>query len=257
VTLGEINNYARDLLNETNNQGRFDDAQMARAITQATRDVALELRFPEYQLVTTTPTSPTVQEYKLSDMVNIKRVYLANQLLVQSSIPLLEGDQTLMFDQTGTNYVPQWSIAGVATYPVSSDSGWPVSIANSYYPGVRPSYYMRGESVLGIVPPPAGGAQLRVEGIAFPPPYVNMTDITIYPRAYCEALAQGAVRRCMQSDKDMEGMNVAAQASGEAMGRLRDWLNSFLVLKPVVPVTYRTMYDCSPGYAYGSPWGRR
>jgi hypothetical protein len=254
MTLGEIMDYARFLLNEDDNQGRFSDAQMAMAITQATRDVALEVRFPEYQMVTTTPSSPTLQEYILPEIINIKRVKLQGQLLTPSSIPTLEGDQVLMFDQTAPLYTPQWTIAGVATFPVASDSGWPASIVSSYFPGVRPSYYLRGESILGIVPPPAGGQVITVEGIAFPAPYVLRTDITIYPHHYLEALAQGAVRRCMQSDKDTEGMKVAAEGYAEGRGRLMDWLNSFLPVKPVMPVTYRTMFE---GGFSGSSWNGR
>jgi hypothetical protein len=251
MTLGEINNYARFLLNESDNQGRFSDAQMAMGITQATRDVALEVRFPEYQLITTTPSTPTAQEYILPDIINIKRVYLNGMLLTPSSIPTLEGDQILMYDATGTNYVPQWKIASVATYPVSSDCGFPAAISSPYTLGSRPSYYLRGESVIGIVPPPAGGSLLQLEGIAFPAPYVNMTDITIYSRHYCETLAQGAVKRCMQSDKDVEGVKLADALLKEATGKLMDWLNSFLPVKPVVPVTYRTMYrGGSEGYSY-------
>lgn len=243
MTLGEIMDWARFLLNEEDNQGRFSDAQMAMAITQATRDIALEVRFPEYQLTTTTPSSPTVQEYQLPEIINIKRVYLAGQLLTPSSIPTMEGDQILMFDQTTPTYQPQWKIAGVATYPVAADAGWPAPITASYYPGSRPNYYLRGESILGIQPPPVGGALLQVEGIAFPAPYVNRTDITIYPHHYLETLAQGAVRRCMQSDKDAEGMKLAAEGYTEGRGKLLDWLASFLPVKPVMPVTYRTMFQ--------------
>lgn len=237
---GEISNYIRLLINDSDNQGRFSDADVLSASTQGCRAISLAARFPEYQITTTSIADR--QEYTLPEVVNIKRVYVAGQRIPQTSIAALEGAQLRVFDQSGTGQVPLWKTAASAAYPVTADCGFPAPSPDLYYIGQRPEFYQRGESTIGLVPPPANAVTITVEGIAFPPQIQALSDKTIYPRQYLEAIAWYAASRLLFADSDMTRSQIAMGSYEGAKRELMDWLSTFSDSKQIIPITYRSTF---------------
>lgn len=247
MLLGDEINQVRYLLDEPDPSGRFSNVELTADINAARRDVSLVTRFPEIQL--NGNTAANVQEYALSeDIIEVKRVYVAGQRCPKTDIPTMEGDQLGLYDQSTPTYQPQWIAAPAAAYPISNDCGYPAPTALPYYPGMRPMYYPRGSSTIGLQPKPNGIFTLRVEGIALCPDLVDLADVDVFPRFYLDSICWKAVEYAMYADKNPDGYQWATQQASQHMGILIDQIKNNNAPNGTRLLTYRTVFN--PG-GYG------
>lgn len=240
----------RLLIDEPDPLGRFPDSELISHLNAARRDVSLAVRFPEIQINGLTVVG--LQEYALSeDIIEVKRVYVAGQRLIKTDIATMEGEAILLYDQTAANFQPQWTAAPLATYPVSSDCGYPTPVSMPYFQGMRPEFYQRGESIIGLVPPPGNVAALRVEGIALAPDLVQSGNVDIFPRYYLNTICWKAIEYAMFADKDTAGYQWAMSRAKESIGNLVDQVTNMAAPKGTRMLTYRSTWGVG-GYNGGS-----
>jgi len=170
----DVITLARSYLNDPSSAGRWSDATLINFYNIASQEVIRDVEFPESRVTTTTVANQ--QEYATPELITVYRVYLAGQLLTPTTLQVLEGHQSMDYDQNalsgypvtttqtpgsggppGTTgpYSPSWNVTPPAAYPVANAFGPPVADAQMWGPNQRPRYYFRGGSI-GIVPAPAG-----------------------------------------------------------------------------------------------------
>jgi hypothetical protein len=195
----------RTILNEPSTSGRFTDANALSYLNIANKELIREIRFPESRCWFNTTTG--VQEYELNEMLRILRCYYAGESVPRTDIPTLEGYQIQMYDNTAqgagpgggipsgvptlyyTSVAPQWSSAQSQGAP--GISGGSTSFAQPYsqswYPGRRPVYYVRGGN-LGIVPPPGGTVPIVLDCIRQPSQIMDDSTALTLPDICRQAL---------------------------------------------------------------------
>lgn len=242
----------RLLADEPDPTGRFSDSEITSHLNAARRDVSLAARFPEIQI--NGFTSSGLQEYALSeDIIEVKRVYVAGQRCPKTDIATMEGEAIGLYDQTTLTFQPQWTKAPLAMYPVASDQGYPAPIPSPYFQGMRPIFYQRGGSVVGLVPGPLGTFPLRVEGIALAPDLVELGDTDIFPRYYLNTICWKTIEFMMFADSDTSGYQYANSKAMQALGVLLDQIKNMGAPQGTRLLTYRSMWNPA-GYSGG---GRR
>lgn len=252
MQLSDELNQVRFLLDEPDPTGRFSNQELTADINAARRDVSLAVRFPEIQINGFTVGG--TQEYALSeDIIEVKRVYVAGQRVPKTDIATMEGEALGLYDMTSSTFTPQWQAAPLAAYPVAADQGYPAPIPVPYFQGMRPVYYPRGGSVVGLVPAPIGVYALRVEGIALAPDLVNLSDVDVFPRYYLDSICWKAVEYAMYADQNPTGYQWAVDQANKHMGILIDQVKNMNAPNGTRILTYRSIFNPA-GYGGVRRW---
>lgn len=226
--------------------GRWSDANILSFVDMAQKHLVQELLFPESRLTATTVADQ--QYYQLPETLRIERVYLNGQILVEVSgnIDTLEGRQIGYYDQYGSGSytasgdgptgtvgpaAPQWALQAPTSYPFINQWGPPAPATAPNMIGQQPVYYRRGGGI-GIVPMPAGGYTLVVDGVFVPPTLTATTQTLLVPSNYLDAMAWYTVSLAKFSD-DTQGTNdqrnFAQQMYMDHLGKLRSWVRQYSI----------------------------
>lgn len=255
MTLAEIINQTRILLDEPDPTDRWSDANLTALINQSQLAVALELTsFPEATYYYTGGTIPGQQEYQLPAIISVLRVYIAGQPIVPTSIAKMEGAQIELFDQTAANFQTQWRSQPEESYPVANaELGFPSSSMMPWNQAQRPKFYLRGGS-LGIVPTPSSNSLFQIDVVPTPPRLVSDSTAggqnsqqSIYPYKFLDAIVWKTAEQCYYSDKNLQQSQVARQNFELELGKLRSWHMNLAHHEPqsFIPVTYRSYFQGS------------
>jgi hypothetical protein len=203
---------------------------MLELLDEANQMVVRDLEFPMSRLVTVTV--PNIQEYALPEIIFIKRVYVAGQLIVPTTKQVLEGHQDESYDQGLGNavptptapiaggggppgntgmYSPAWTDQAPASYPVTNVWGSPAPDAQSWFMGQRPRYYLEG-GVIGLVPSPLAEYALCIDCLRVPDQIVDLNQNLVLPSNFRLALAWQMVALARFAD-DNDRSTAAAQAA--------------------------------------------
>jgi hypothetical protein len=252
------------MLNDPSSSGRWSDATLISFYNQAASQLVRDVEFPQSRIIGQTIMNQ--QEYPLPEFIRIIRVYVAGQLVVPTSLQVLEGHQIEVYDQgqgdgisqtvpaTGSGgppgvvpgFAPGWVVQSPASYPVSNSWGPPAPSSQVWFNGQRPRYYFRGGSI-GLVPAPSGIVDIVIEGLRVPTPVINLTDAIPFPFNYGQALAWKVCELAKFSDDDdraADQRNYAAQQYEIHMRRIRQINKSYDGDGPRRPNfrTYRGFY---------------
>jgi hypothetical protein len=228
----DVATLVRSLLDDLQSgQGqRFSDTQLLVWINSWQRKLMRDVMFPPARV--SMSTVPNQQEYQYQGIcIRPDSVYLNGQLLDPTdSIATLEWQQVGGYDtgygasnpspapattsySTGSGlpvstagpFAPSWGTLTPQGYPVNIYGGWPAPAAEGSIPspfGQRPRWYPRG-GFIGIVPAPANGPSLDVngnpipnlvfDGIFSPPPAPGLQAPLIFPDTFDQALAWGCI----------------------------------------------------------------
>lgn len=272
----DVTSYARSLLSEPTNGQWLTESRAIQFVDRAHKIIVRSLKWPESRFVFST--QPTVQEYQLSEVIRILRVYVAGQPVVRTDIPTLQGQQWQFDDQTGTvggpggyvapgqapvlvgnQYTPQWTSQPATAYPVASSLGYPSPSAAPWMAGMRPRYYTRGGN-LGLVPAPLGTYQVVCDVIAQPVTLVSDTDTLVLPDIALDAVAWKVCELAYFADRDNQGAgdsrNYAQTEFNTAMKELKAWRREYDGMGPRGPnvLTNRSFYR-KGNNRLGSGWG--
>jgi hypothetical protein len=241
MTLQNVSDLAKKLIRETVSD-TVDDATMQAYVIGVYKDWCRELRWPEATVKqnTFTPGGATVtaQEYQLPDTtIKIFRVYLNGQRMVETSIPLLEGDVIQAYD-------PQWTIFP-AVNPPQLIAGSTQAIPITAGPGLSQfSYYLRG-GFIGFVPAPASdGLPIRLEGVWLPPDPAP-SDTLLLPDQFKFGLAYGAIYRFLLGDRRVAESAKWEMLEKDQWGMAMRWRRDFggIDQEPaVIPMPYRIWF---------------
>jgi|SRR5271166_5700689 len=269
MTLGDETQTLRRFIAETNPAGRWNDYDTGDFINRARKQLMIDWEWPETSIFITAISGQ--QEYDTRnntvtppvEQVNkILRVYVAGQLCVPTTIPLMDGSQIELFDQTALNFTPQWLAVPATSYPVSSDSGFPQTRA-PFFPGMRPRFYLRGPFNIGFVPAPLGTPTIQLDIIPTPPLLLAESDPDIFPDNCREAIAWKAAELAMFGDNpNPDKVQMADACYARYLRELKQvlipWKRNFVEFGPKGPqvLTYRAFFQGAPantvsGYSTG------
>lgn len=264
----------RSILAEPNANGRWPDSLLLGNLNIAIKEITRDIRFPESR--GSFSTIAGVQEYALQETLRILRVYYAGESLPRTDIPTMEGYQIQMYDNTAqgagpggqltggeapnlyqTPVAPQWTSAPAQTAPVLDGAGTSFAqpYSQSWYPGRRPVYYMRGGN-LGIVPAPAGVVPVVIDAIRQPPSLVNTSQELMLPDITRQLLMWRTVFLCYASDRG-QGPDALRQIADANYQRelleVRHWSNTYSgTAQGVKVLTQRSVAGIRGNYHIGS-----
>lgn len=240
LTVADCVNAERVQLNDPSAQGRWSNGSLTTLTDRASKMLSRDIYFPEARWVI--PTIANQQEYQIDPaVIETLRVYLNGQLLTPTTLQLLEGHQTGLYDQSGNGvppaggggppgdtgvYTPQVWAQQPATFPVPNGQMGLSPNGTAWYPGRRPAYYWRG-GFLGIVPAPASaGSLITLDAIIQVPTLKALGDITEFPSICLDALVWKACELAMfadNSNSSAEARNYCASQYDREMRKLRTW----------------------------------
>lgn len=261
--------YVTDVRNrtgETQTNGRFTNSIIMGFVNRARQQVMQTVEWPSATFYTTTiaATTSTPQLYQLFEYQNILRVYVAGQAIPPTDITSMEGDQIAMYDSTGANYAPQWTIEPPATYPLNGMGGYPIPLNLPWKSGQNPKYYLReGGAYIGLIPPPATVVPFQIDFIPVAAPLTTLAQQDILGDNFTDAVCLKTMVYMYQSIGDPTRMAMAAAAyegppeergQGGALGRLLSWKGNMPRIKNRAPlfVTARTRFQGPPRYGSGA-----
>lgn len=274
----DVVTLSRSLLNDPASTGRWSDATLINFYNVASQEVIRDVEFPESRI--TGVTVANQQEYPTPELIAVYRVYVAGQLLVPTTLQVLEGHQSMDYDQhalsgfpgtatqtpgsggpPGTTgpYSPSWNVTPPVAYPFANSWGAPVPDAQIWAPGQRPRYYFRGGSI-GLVPAPAGVYDIVIECLRVPSQSLNLTDASIFPSNFKQALAWKVCELAKFSDdgdRASESRNYATQRYEACVRKLRADRKRYDGDAPRGPkmFTYRRSYQKGVNKAGGWIYG--
>jgi hypothetical protein len=242
----DVIELARILQAEPNTGQRWNNLKLITLVDRAQKMLMRTLRWPEARYVFQTNLA---QEYQIPEMIRVLRVYIAGQIIEQTSIPTLQGQQTGVNDQSGTGggpggfvgtgvapvlaggqFGPAWVGQGTAVYPVSTAGSY-TSPASPWFIGRRPAYYMRSGNI-GFVPGPLGSSTCVIDCIAQPPTLQNLQDALMVPDIAVDCLAWKLCEFMSYAD-DEQGQDVqnsrdyALKGYRDALAELRMWRRTY------------------------------
>jgi hypothetical protein len=250
MTQSDLETTIRDYLNEPDVNGRFSSAVVTRSMNRAQDATALLIFWPYASVPGTWNTN--LENPLIEDMLSVKEVKVNGQICVPTDVPLLQGTQIEMYDQSGKNQTPEWlaldraAYTNPATYPVTATqgvTGYPISMIPGQPPS-RPAYYIRGAN-LGIIPTPVSGSTVTIGYIQRPIQLSATvpTGISIYPEIFRDCIAFKSCQLLKASDRKFDEANEWRDMWKEEVVKLRYWKNQ---LSPVPerpqPITYRTYF---------------
>lgn len=269
----EILSFLRGILAEPY-QDRFSDTQLYQWISQAQREVARETRAIEgrkgIQVVS------GIQEYVLPPLVSIKRVYVAGpgwaQRITHTSIPIMEGDQLRIYDQSGPaaapgtsttgmnsqfgggSYTPQWLTLQPEPYPVANCGyGTLGYMPLPMFPGQRPQYYLRGIGRIGLVPPPLGNYFIVLDIYEMPKEIDASNPANVpspFPDDFKEAISWYAAAFAYHSDQEAGSDSLESDALARyntCLAKLHSFVSNINEDDPQGPymLTHRAYYEAN------------
>lgn len=253
LQLQDILTTSRFLVDEPSADGRFADDELINYVNLATIQMMLAAEWPEATYFWTSDGVSTGQymELELPELYSVERVYVAGQLAVPTTIPILEGDPLGTYQQFGPARSPAWAQAPFTGYPVASFQGSPAFSGVPYFPGARPGFYFRG-GALGLVPPPTAGYTVALDVYPAPGILANYEDYTFFPQLFKEALAYRTLQYAYFADQTDEGSSrstLCAKGFADQMKTvILPWKSKFnrnLPNKPM-PVPHRTFFQGPP-----------
>lgn len=244
---------------------RWSDANLLTLEYPALRAVARDVEWPEGTVQFSTQVN--VQEYTLLPIAKLLRVYVlsggAPQILQPTSIPLMQGDQIELYDQSSgsNNFQPQWTAQTPESYPVSNSQFGAGNSPIPYFPGQRPQYYLRGAN-LGLIPAPSAQYTVIVDMIPMPQQPTALTSPLYFPDDFAEAIAwkiceQAWVGDAQRASSDATWPNQAASNYAREVAKLRLWKSDFnpnLSSRPQI-LTYRTLFPVVSPTTYSNSSG--
>lgn len=264
MTANHILTEVRIIAQESNPGQRWSNAQLLPLLSQAQRNVMLDVMWPPSIYIFSTQAG--VQYYQMPEVLDTLQVYIAGQPLVRTDIETLQGDDILFFDQTGSGggpggfiqagqptvlaggqFTPQWSGQAMETYPVASTLGIDTNTAMPWYPGMRPRYFYDG-GVIGFVPPPAGVYPVYVRCIREPADVSQPTDQLAVPTQFSTALTWKTLMYMMFSNAEQpaasDQRNFAQSEYENERRKLLRWKHRYSGGHTKGPkfITYRSFY---------------
>lgn len=253
MSCGQVVTYVRTLTTKPFPQN-LSDAEIIAFINSAQSDLAMEVRQPGavWTFTTVAPAnSNIVPEYSLRAYVDIKKVTLAGQIIVPTSIPSLEGAQIQLYDSSATNSGPQWSNQSSESYPYPSPTGtgggFPQPINGMpFIIGGMPRYYIRDLAQIGFVPPPNGQYQAQLDVITMPLQLTSTSSISPFDPLYLDALGWRTAQKCHSANGADPQRLVRAQECQQgwldALARLRTFVRTSNTGNPsgITVLTMRT-----------------
>lgn len=234
VQASQIITLARNNLSDSQTQGRFSDSAMLLWTQMVVNRMTRELLFPESRL--TFSTVAYQQEYPLPEILRTLRVYVAGQLIVPTTLQVLEGHQIQFYDQSGQTGAPAypgggptgnagtasplWTVQTPTNYPVLQALGVPAPDGVPWYTGSRPRYYYRGGSI-GFVPMPMGVSTVCIDCVAEPSAISSDTQSLNVPDSWVETAAWGVTAMALFSDRDQSTSKARDDAKGEYEGGIK------------------------------------
>jgi hypothetical protein len=264
MVLGDLINSFRNQIGEASTR-RFTNAILTDWANRAQNQLAFEVDFPE--ATQTIVTVPGQQEYQLTELIKILRVYIvgpdgSKQELPGTDIPTLEGDKLFQYDnssgiiQSAPVQSPQWLNTQQTNYPtvnvpITGAGSGPIPMNSSYTPYARPKHYLRG-GYIGIVPTPGlSNPQftLAVDHIPLPPALNVTSDKSLYPDHFLDALVWLMVGYARFSDNTAAYKDAVAMFNDQMAMKIRPWLEHIQATRPktFVPRTVRSQFRTRRG----------
>lgn len=230
MTAGQVVTWVRTMTTQPFPQNISDTAIIGN-LNVAQDDLAMEVRMvgAVWTFTTVSPANTTiVPEYALRPYVDIKRVAMAGQLLVPTSIPNMDGVQIQLFDTSGTNNQPAWQTQTSVAFPDVTGAGFPQPVNGMpFIIGGMPKYYIRDLAQIGFVPPPNGQYPVTIDVITMPSALSTTSDVTVWDQVYLGALGWRTAQLCHLANSADPQRQVRAQICQQewldAVGRLRTW----------------------------------
>ncbi len=168
-------------------------------------------------------------EFQLRELVKILRVYMYDQVgnqqpLVPTDINSLEGVTIEEWDQSSgqvagaPQYTPRALAQGGVAFPVASPFGRvPVKSPWNFTAGgaQRPMFYMRG-GFLGLLPPPLGVYQIRVDYVPKPLTLSQPADLSLFPDEFLDAICYKMLADMAMGDDNSRDEGMLAKFYAEA-----------------------------------------
>lgn len=255
----------RDLIDDTQtipaDNGRWSDATLMKYLDRANKKVVRKVRFPDSRIVWQTVAGQ--QLYQIPTVILEPRaVYLGGQLLVPTTLDVLEGRQIQLYDQRGQGTqsagsdgpvgnlgvgVPVWSIMPPLTAPFNGRWTYPAPDAQPQGASQQYRYYRRG-GYLGITPAPAqSGVYLEFDALRLPDTLTTNAQVMTVPDNFMEALCwRAAVMTAFSSKTQMSEAELqdAKNEYQEAIVELMTWRDTQEDVGADMPkvMTYRRFY---------------
>ena len=250
MVLGDVTAKVRDIISEPS-PVRFTNAYMARAVSDACRQLSLDIDHPYGRK--TFDVGSGQREWQLPAISKILRIYMqgpdgSQTLLIPTDIPTLNGEKQEAFDNTSgvingaPTQSPQWQVQGQEAYPIQSPQiGGRVPFNSTWSVGLsRPAYYIFAGTIGFTIPPMTTNPSTVVvlEYVVQHPEVSQPNDPVLFPQLAKMALVWNTVSQCWYSDNNSAAPEAMAKYEAEK-GRLNDWQFALQANRPkdMVPVT--------------------
>lgn len=258
----DVVSLARLFLNDPASAGRWSDASLISFTNEAGQEIIRDVEFPVSRIVFQTVANQ--QEYQTPELIYVKTVYLAGQIIVPTELSAIEGHQTQEYDQgfgtmpgmqtpgsggpPGTEgmYTPAWNIQTPTAYPVANTDVIPAPDAAPWSNTQRPRWYYRS-GYMGFIPAPAAAYTACIDALVVPPTLAALNDPLPFPSQFKRAMAWKVCEYAKFSNDtqaDAEGRTYAAQQYERSMRKLRTDAKRYDGDQPRMPkmLTYRRFY---------------
>lgn len=256
LVLGDVVAKVRDIISEPS-PVRFSEAYMGRAVSDACRQLSLDIDHPYMRYVFNVGSGQ--REWQLPALSKILRIYMqgpdgSQTLLIPTDVPTLNGEIQEAFDNTSGTQVgaptqsPQWQVQGQEAYPIQSPQiGGRNAMKSTWQVGIsRPAYYIFAGYIGFVIPPMTTNPSTNaiVEAVIEHPEVSQSTDPILFPKLAKMALVWYTVSQCWDSDNSSGASEAMAKYERERE-RLNDWQFSMQANRPkdFVPVTRRGGYN--------------
>ena len=256
ASLVQLRAVCRRLLAQPNLAGRFPDTVLDGNINLSLHQVMLAVEWPEFTFFFSVPygSAPTtVFQLPKEGVTSVLRVFSAGQECSPSSQDILQGTPYGIYGgSTAPSYAPEWTLAPVTGYPVARQISQPaLSRSVPYFQGQQPTYFLKGQSQLVVLPPPAPGTIVSMDAYPAIVELVDPTDECPFPLFFGECIAMRALMYCFfeQGPVARPQQDTASQGWGEQKVVLQEWKRKLVRDLPnpsILHTSPRTYYTGPP-----------
>lgn len=196
ATLAQLRAICRRLLAQPNIAGRFPDIVLNGNINLALHQVMLAVEWPEFTFYFSVPPGTvTVFELPKEGVTSVLRVFSNGQECAPSSQDILQGTPYGIYGgSTAPTYAPEWTLAPVTGYPVARQMSAPsTAMSVPYFLGQEPTWFLKGQSQLVVLPPPAPGTIVSMDVYPAIIELTNDDDTCPFPLFFGECIAMRAL----------------------------------------------------------------
>jgi len=234
VTTAYVLATLRNALAEQNSTGRWTDPLLLNWVDRAHKALVKRVLWPSTTNLISLQNG--IATYDMSSdtffpagiPLRILRITVGGQVLVPTTIDIMEGTQTDTFDDSFTPTMgTQWEAQTPQTYPVITNSGdgpIPQTIWSANNGLQRPRYYIQGP-LLGIIPTPSGTPLARIWNVPSPVTLTNgASETLLFPDIATDYVVAKALEFAYRSDGDNDTANNQRSIAKEEESEVREWI---------------------------------